>query len=159
MIRNFLFCLLLSFAGLSGAQEVPFILSKNDLVCYNALKEAVFERFEADIPGFCKIFDESFQEPTEESIVVLGCLVTNIGPWQESYPPSALAKIGIRDVHLYGTVGTIIYNTRNNFPQLIELFDIFKKAVTEGYIKSEDDLIEFVTQFCVAAACYELKMI
>lgn len=159
MTRNHLLCLLFSFVSLYAAGQAPFTLSENDLVCYNTLKEAVFERFEADIPGFCKIFGEAFQEPTEESIVILGCLVTDIGPWQETYPPRSCAKIGTKEVHLHGTVGLIIYSARNNFPQLIELFDIFKKAVADGYIKSEEDLIEFVTTFCVAAAFYELKMI
>lgn len=101
MVRNFLFYLLFSFAGSCVAQE-SFTLSEHDLICYNTLKNAILEEFEA-IPGFSKVFGELFLEPSPESIVVLGCLLTDVGPRQESYPPSTIAKTKTKEVRLYGT--------------------------------------------------------
>ncbi len=156
MIRNYLLCLLFSFAGLCGAQEGPFTLSESDLACYNVLKEAVLEQFAA-VPGFSKVFGEVFAETSPESIVVLGWLLTDVGPWQETYPPRALAKIGTKEVDLYGTVGLIIYDARNQGPPLKELFEAFHKAIANGDVTSEEDLMEFAVHICLEMAFYEFR--
>lgn len=157
MVRNFLFCLLFSFAGLSVAQDVPFTLSESDLICYNTLKEAVLDRYEADFEGFNDLFERKFPEPTQEAVEWLGCLVSDdIKLWQETHPPRTIVKVGTKEVPLYGTVGLIIYNATKNdaadnnaSPDALLkdgdlVFRAIAMAANEIDTVSEKDLIDFI---------------
>jgi hypothetical protein len=85
-------------SALYGSEEVSS-LSNDDIICYNALKDAFFSE-RSDLQNIKTLFDETFPEPTEEVIELLGYLLPNIEPWQEINPPRTHAIIGQKRVFL-----------------------------------------------------------
>lgn len=141
MIHHFLFMVLLNFCALYGSETVD--LNNEDLICYNTLKDAFLaERSES----FKTLFNESFPEPTEEAIEILGYLLPDIEPWQETNPPSTNVIIGTKRITIYGTVGLIIYETRPNAEELA-FFQWLLKEIEERGLTSGDEVLELIGTF------------
>jgi hypothetical protein len=139
-LHLFLFVALLSLSSLYGSEEVSN-LSNDDIICYNTLKDAFLaERTES----FRTLFNECCPEPTGEVIELLGYLLPNIEPWQETNPPSTYAIIGKKRISIYGTVGLIIYETRPDSSEELEFFQSLLKEIEERELTSGEELFELI---------------
>lgn len=127
---------------LYGSEEASS-LSDDDIICYNTLKEAFLsERSES----FNMLFNESFPEPTEEAIEILGYLLPDIEPWQETNPPSTHAIIGEKRVSIYGAVGLIIYSTRPESSEELGFFQFLLKEIEERELASGEEVFGLIWQ-------------
>jgi hypothetical protein len=142
MTHRFLFVVLLSLSSLYGSEEVSS-LSSDDIICYNTLKDAFFSE-RSDLKNVKALFDETFPEPTEEAIEMLGYILPDIEPWQESNPPKTHAIIGQKRISIHGTVGLIIYETRPDSADELEFFQFLLQEIEERELTSGDEVFELI---------------